>query len=241
MTGIWKKLEKNHAAAQGRTILSLFNDPYRFDGFSAEVDGMLLDVSKTNIDKDALSLLVDLAIMAGVAEKRDAMFAGDKINSTEDRAVFHTALRADDTTPLMVDVLPGIAETLRPLDLRRTLIIVSTKTFTTIETMTHAATAIGWLRWCAGEDIGAHLAAVSTAPDKTAAMGIAPDRVFGFADWVGGRYSLWGPVGSPVFALGGLDCSNLRSVGCLTVSLSLTEILRVARAVTCSPKGPRPM
>lgn len=88
MTGIWKKLEKNHAAAQGRTILSLFNDPYRFDGFSAEVDGMLLDVSKTNIDKDALSLLVDLAIMAGVAEKRDAMLAGDKINSTEDRAVF---------------------------------------------------------------------------------------------------------------------------------------------------------
>ena len=270
MSDIWQGLERNHEAARDRTILSLFDDPDRFDNFSAETDGVLLDISKTNIDRKALALLVDLATTASVAEKRDAMFGGHRINSTEGRAVLHTALRADETTPLIVggeDVRPGIAETLRrmerftagvhggeitgengeeftdvvnigiggsdlgpamatlalapyhrgprchfvsnvdgahiadtlrPLNPRRTLVIIASKTFTTIETMTNAATAIDWLRSGVGENTGAHLAAVSTALDKTAAMGIAPDRVFGFADWVGGRYSLWGPVGLPI-------------------------------------------
>ena len=87
---------------------------------------------------------------------------------------------------------------LKGLDPQTTLVIVASKTFTTIETMTNAATVFDWLRAGVGEDISAHLAAVSTARDKTEAKGIAPERVFGFADWVGGRYSLWGPVGLPI-------------------------------------------
>ena len=270
MKDIWRKLERNHAAAEGRTILSLFDDARRFNDFSADADGMLLDLSKTNIDPEALALLTELAELSGVAVHRDAMFSGEKINSTEERAVLHAALRADQTTPLLVDgedVRPGIAETRRrmeafaegvrsrkivgatgkaftdvvnigiggsdlgpamatlaltpyhrgprchfvsnvdgahiadtlgALDPRRTLILIASKTFTTIETMTNAATAIDWLRDSVGDETGAHLAAVSIALDKTAATGIAPDRVFGFADWVGGRYSLWGPVGLPI-------------------------------------------
>lgn len=277
MTGIWRSLEDNRSAAAGRRIITLFDDPDRFGTFSAEADGLLLDVSKTNIDQDALSLLVQLATDAGVADRRDAMFAGEKINTTEGRAVLHTALRASETTPLIVDgedVRPAIAETLqrmeafanavrageirgsggepftdivnigiggsdlgpamatlalapyhngprchfvsnidgtqidsvlRGLNPRTTLVIISSKTFTTIETMTNAGTALAWLRDGVGDDAGEHLAAVSTALDLTASFGIAPDRVFGFADWVGGRYSLWGPVGLSIMLAVGPD------------------------------------
>lgn len=88
-----------------------------------------------------------------------------------------------------------IHDTLAGLDPARTLIIIASKTFTTIETMTNANTARNWLVAALGDEVGAHLAAVSTALDKTGAFGVAPDRVFGFADWVGGRYSMWGPIG----------------------------------------------
>ncbi len=89
-----------------------------------------------------------------------------------------------------------IADTLTGLDPRSTLVIVSSKTFTTIETMTNARAARNWLAATVGHDqIGTHLAAVSTALDKTAEFGIDPSRVFGFEDWVGGRYSMWGPIG----------------------------------------------
>ncbi len=270
MTGIWDKLSRNRAVAKDRPILSLFDDPGRFDAFSAEADGMFLDISKTNIDQEALSLLVDLAETAGIAAKRDAMFGGEKINSTEGRAVLHTALRSADSAPLLVDdrnIRPDIAKTLarmegfaqairsgrisaaggqsftdvinigiggsdlgpamatlalapyhdgprchfvsnvdgahitdilRDLDPQRTLVIIASKTFTTIETMTNAATAIGWLETALGDKAATHLAAVSSALDRTGALGIDPERVFGFADWVGGRYSLWGPVGLPI-------------------------------------------
>ena len=90
-----------------------------------------------------------------------------------------------------------IADCLRPLDPTRTLVIVASKTFTTIETMTNAATARDWLA-AAVPDPAAHIAAVSSALDQTRAWGIAPERVFGFEDWVGGRYSLWGPIGLPL-------------------------------------------
>lgn len=270
MNEVWRALEANKSAAGDRKIISLFDDANRFDGFSAEADGMLLDFSKTNIDAAALSLLTDLAEAAGVPDKRDAMFGGAKINTTEGRAVLHTALRSTEDAPLVVDgedVRPDIAktledmsrfadairsggiaasggerftdvvnigiggsdlgpamatlalapfhqgprchfvsnidgahirDTLRDLDARTTLIIIASKTFTTIETMTNAKTALKWLQDSVGDDAGAHLAAVSTARELTAEMGIAPDRVFGFADWVGGRYSLWGPVGLPI-------------------------------------------
>ncbi|GJL88747.1 MAG: glucose-6-phosphate isomerase [Minwuia thermotolerans] len=282
MNDIWGSLDTNRKAALDRTIISLFDDPKRFERFSAEADGMLLDFSKTSIDQAALSLLVELAETAGVAERRAAMFHGEKINTTEDRAVLHTALRSTETAPLMVDggdVRPEIAQTLqrmaqfseqvrsgeiaapggerftdvvnigiggsdlgpamatlalapfhdgprchfvsnvdgahvrdvlRNLDPGRTLIIVASKTFTTVETMTNARTALDWLHTGVGDACAEHLAAVSTAQDLTAAMGIAPERVFGFADWVGGRHSLWGPVGLPVMLAVGPD--NFRAL-----------------------------
>ncbi len=265
MNELWHKLKENHA--QSLSILSLFNDPERFGGFSVEVDDLLLDFSKTNIDRDARALLLELARASDVESWRERMFNGDKINLTEDRAVLHTALRSDETAPLIVDgrdvrleiretldrleqfsegvrsgaisVSDGrqitdvvnigiggsdlgpamacqalapfcdgpqvhfvsnvdsahVADTLRPLDPRSTLLVIASKTFTTIETMTNADTALKWLRNAVGGNAPEHMAAVSTALDRTREMGIAEDRVFGFADWVGGRYSLWGPVG----------------------------------------------
>lgn len=95
-----------------------------------------------------------------------------------------------------------VHDVLKHLEPASTLVIVASKTFTTIETMTNAATARDWLAAKVGRDrAGAHMAAVSTALDKTEAFGIAPERVFGFEDWVGGRYSMWGPIGLPL-ALG---------------------------------------
>lgn len=277
MSDIWTELAQNRVTAGDRRIATLFENPDRFEEFSAQADDLLLDFSKTNIDRRAFRLLLDLTTETGVAAKRDAMFAGEKINTTEDRAVLHTALRADTTTPLMVDgqdvrpdiartrarmerfvtevqggkiKTPGgrtftdvvnigiggsdlgpamatlalapyhqglrchfvsnvdgahVADTLRDLDPQTTLVIIASKTFTTIETMTNARTALAWLRAVVGDGAGGHLAAVSTNLDKTADMGIAPERVFGFADWVGGRYSLWGPVGLPIMLAVGVE------------------------------------
>lgn len=99
-----------------------------------------------------------------------------------------------------------IADTLSPLDPASTLIIVASKTFTTIETMTNAQTARKWVADTLGEAaVGAHFAAVSTALDKVAAFGIPEDRVFGFWDWVGGRYSVWSAIGLPVMIAVGPD------------------------------------
>lgn len=277
MASTWDKLERTYASVKDRSILSLFDEPSRFDAFSASTDDLLLDFSKTNIDEATLAQLVELAEETDVPAKRDAMFAGAKINTTEDRAVLHTALRSNSTTPLVIDgedVRPDIAQTLkrmakftagihsgditalngkpftdvvnigiggsdlgpvmatlalapyhvgprchyvsnidgahltdtlRDLDPATTLVIVASKTFTTIETMTNAQSALNWLRAAVGDDISGHLAAVSTSLEKTAQMGIDPERVFGFADWVGGRYSLWGPVGLPIMIAIGAD------------------------------------
>jgi glucose-6-phosphate isomerase len=98
-----------------------------------------------------------------------------------------------------------IRDTLTRLDPARTLVFVASKTFTTVETMTNARTARAWLEEALGERTGEHLAAVSTALDKTAAFGIAEDRVFGFWDWVGGRYSVWSAVGLPLMIAIGPD------------------------------------
>ncbi len=97
-----------------------------------------------------------------------------------------------------------IAQTLRACDPATTLVIVASKTFTTIETMTNAQTAKDWMARSV-DDVGAQFAALSTAADKTAAFGIDPSRVFGFADWVGGRYSVWGPIGLSVMIAVGPD------------------------------------
>lgn len=253
-------------------------DPDRFAKFSSGFDDLLLDFSKVKLDAKTLELLFQLARSAEVEDKRAAMFAGEKINTTEDRAVLHTALRNRSEEPVLVDgqdVMPDvrsvldrmadfseavrsgelasssgapftdvvnigiggsdlgpamvtlalapyhdgpelhyvsnvdgahIADTLEKLDPATTLIIVASKTFTTVETMTNAQTARKWIADALGEDaVGSHFAAVSTALDKVAAFGIAEDRVFGFWDWVGGRYSIWSAIGLPVMIAIGPD------------------------------------
>jgi len=268
----WNDLKALHDQTANRPILDLF-DADRADAFSVNADGMLLDYSKTNIDATTRAALVTLAQASDLTEKRAAMFAGDKINVTEGRAVLHVALRAGDDAVITVDgtdVLPEVRrirslcaafagdvrsgaytgqggritdvvnigiggsdlgpamatlalapfhdgprvhfvsnvdgahihDTLQGLDPATTLVIVASKTFTTIETMTNADTAKRWMAEKVANP-AAQFAAVSTAADKTAAYGIDPARVFGFEDWVGGRYSMWGPIGlSLMIAIG---------------------------------------
>ena len=258
-------LLSHRAAHDSQEIAALFAaDPNRASQFSARHGEMLFDFSKTQIDAQALDLLLKLADGAGVATYREAMFSGARINETEGRAVLHTALRnlsgavmvegadvmpdlratharasqfardlragrfqgqggpitdvvnigigGSDLGPAMAAIALSpfadgprchfvsnvdgahIADTLKGLNPETTLVIVASKTFTTIETMTNADTARAWMAKVV-KNPGAQFAAVSTAADKTAAYGIDPERVFGFEDWVGGRYSMWGPIG----------------------------------------------
>ncbi|SMO44613.1 glucose-6-phosphate isomerase [Thalassovita litoralis] len=260
-----------------RRITDLFDtDPDRAKGFSAGFDGLFFDYSKTAIDAGIRAELIALAEQAGLAERRAAMFRGDRINRTEGRAVLHAALRAGKDAVIAVDgqdVMPEVRATrarmeifaeavrsgafagpggqitdvvnigiggsdlgpvmgvaalapycdgprvhfvsnvdgaqihdvLAPLNPKTTLVIVASKTFTTTETMTNAQTAKRWLAAGVAEP-AAQFVALSTAEDKTAEFGIPPDRVFGFEDWVGGRYSMWGPIGlSLMIAIGADD------------------------------------
>jgi len=267
------KALKAHAATGAPTDMraAFARDANRFEAHSARLDDMLLDWSKCRVNGQTLDLLERLADTCDVDGRRAAMFAGEAINTTEGRAVLHTALRNRSGDPVMVDgadVMPAvnavlaamadfchgvrdgairgatgepiadvvnigiggsdlgpamavralspfhdgprchfvsnvdgadIGDTLAGLDPARTLFIIASKTFTTIETMTNAATARKWLVGQLGEDaVGAHFCAVSTALDKVADFGIGADRTFGFWDWVGGRYSLWGAIGLPI-------------------------------------------
>ncbi len=270
MTDDWAKLKT--LASEAPDMRTLFaTDPQRFARFSTQAAGMLLDFSKTSLTGQSLAALLALARAAGVEARRDAMFAGEPINITENRAALHTALRApaearilingrnivpevqetlrrfldfaeavragraaatdgrpfsdvvnigiggSDLGPAMVTAALApyhdgprlhfvsnvdgahLADTLRGLDPARTLFIIASKTFTTVETMTNAGSARRWLAAALGEGaVGAHFCAVSTALEKCAAFGIAPERIFGFWDWVGGRYSVWSAVGLPV-------------------------------------------
>jgi glucose-6-phosphate isomerase len=261
------------------TLRDLFAaDPTRFDKFTARFDDLLLDYSKSKVDSETMEQLFNLARTADVEGKRNAMFAGEKVNGTEKRAVLHTALRNQSDDAVLVDgqdVMPDvravlasmadfseairsgdltsstgtqftdvvnigiggsdlgpvmttlamapyhdgpelhyvsnvdgahIADTLEKLDPASTLIIVASKTFTTIETMTNALTARKWIADTLGEEaVGDHFAAVSTALDKVATFGIDENRVFGFWDWVGGRYSVWSAIGLPLMIAIGPD------------------------------------
>lgn len=276
MEKIWTKLEAHRAKTKDNRITDLFNDPGRFENYSATLEDMVLDYSKTSIDDTAMALLLKLA--GNIEEKRDAMFRGDKINTTENRSVLHTALRNSTASPVFEDgedVMPGVRDTLdrmrkfanavrfgeicaadgKPftdvinigiggsdlgpvmvsqalapyhdgpkthfisnidgahicdvlseLNAKRTLVIVASKTFTTVETMVNAHTIQNWLKDSLGDDISDHLVGLSSALDKTAEFGIRPERVFSFEDWVGGRYSIWGPIGlSLMLAIGPRD------------------------------------
>lgn len=261
-----------HRAATPMNMREAFAaDPDRFERFSALDGDLLLDWSKCAVDDKTMELLEGLAKAADLKGRRAAMFSGEHINITEDRAVLHTALRNLDGKGLTVDgqdvqkdvrsvldamsafadairsgkatghtgkkitdivnigiggsdlgpVMATLAlapyhdgprthyvsnidgahmhDTLKGLSAETTLFIVASKTFTTVETMTNAETARRWVEAKLGKEaVGKHFAAVSTALDLVAKFGIEKDRVFGFWDWVGGRYSVWGAIGLPV-------------------------------------------
>jgi glucose-6-phosphate isomerase len=275
----WKALVAHAKSMAGRHLRELFrSEPDRFARYSFALGDLLVDFSKQRIDGETMRLLLDLARAADVEGWRARMFSGEKINSTEHRAVLHVALRNRANRPILVDgedVMPGVnavlahmrdftarvrsgewrgnsgetitdvvnigiggsdlgplmvCEALRPyqhaglkphfvsnvdgahlvdtlaeLDPARTLFIVASKTFTTQETMTNAASARAWLIGRLGSevDIARHFVAVSTNSQAVAAFGIDPANMFGFWDWVGGRYSLWSAIGLPIaLALG---------------------------------------
>ena len=251
---------KAHAKAGLPDMRKAFAKGDRFKEFSASLDDMLLDYSKCQVTTKTMRLLNALAKAADVEGKVHAMMRGDVINTTEGRAVLHTALRRPKSEIVMLsghnvvhdvhDVLEAmarftveirksgiadvvnigiggsdlgpamatlalapyhdgprlhfvsnvdgahIADTLKNLKPETTLFLVASKTFTTIETMTNARTARGWVAESLGEaKVGEHFAAISTAIDKVKAFGIDENRIFGFWDWVGGRYSLWSAIG----------------------------------------------
>jgi glucose-6-phosphate isomerase len=278
-TPAWQALAAHHAQIKNTHLRKLFaDDPGRAERFSAEGGGLFLDYSKNRITDETVRLLLQLAEERGVAKRRDAMFAGDKINTTERRAVLHVALRAPRGTRIEVDgadVVPDVhkvldamtgfamrlrsgtfvghtgkqirnivnigiggsylgpemayralrpfsdrsmtfrfvanvdgaefSEATRDMDAAETLFIVSSKTFTTLETMTNAATARDWLVRKLGSDVAVakHFAAVSTNIPGATKFGIAPTNIFRFWDWVGGRYSMDSAIGlSTMIAVG---------------------------------------
>jgi glucose-6-phosphate isomerase len=258
-------------------------DPDRARRMTATLDDLSLDLSKTGIDGEALVALLELAHAAGLERFRQRLFAGEKVNATEDRAAMHMALRApenvafsakigthtEDATAIATaerirmhdfvqavhsgrlvgatglpfdcvvnvgiggsDLGPRMAsEALsmvhgaklkpyflsnvdghafaalsRQLDPARTLVLVASKTFTTLETMTNAAAMRDWLAAALGDKaVGTHFAALSTNAKAVAEFGIAPERMFGFRDWVGGRYSLWSSVGLSIALAAGWE------------------------------------
>lgn len=276
----WKDLEDHHAKVKGLHLRQLFaDDPGRAEKMSAEAVGIYLDYSKNRITDDTVRLLVGLAGASGLAEKIDAMFRGEKINTTEKRAVMHVALRAPRGASIFVDgedVVPRVhaildkmtdftnsvrsgswkghsgskirnivnigiggsdlgpvmayealkyysdrkmtfrfvsnvdstdfVESVHDLEPAETLFIISSKTFTTLETMTNAKAARAWLiAGFAGDEkaVASHFVAVSTNGAEVARFGIDPENMFEFWDWVGGRYSMESAIGlSTMLAIG---------------------------------------
>ncbi len=255
------------------TLRELFaDDPERADRYVITAGDLRIDYSKHRIDDTVVDALLDIARASGVEQRRDAMFAGEHINVTEDRAVMHVALRAPRGTVMEVDgadVVAGVHDVLdamaafaervraderithivnigiggsdlgpamavRALDAYRlprlrcsfvsnidgadiaavladadpasTLFIVASKTFGTIETLTNARTARNWLVAALGEDaVADHFVAVSTNAERVAEFGIDTANMFGFWDWVGGRYSVDSAIGLALMIAVGPD------------------------------------
>jgi glucose-6-phosphate isomerase len=276
----WHALAAHHAKVRDVHMRELFAaDPRRGERLSVEAAGLYLDYSKNRVDDETLALLVALARERGLPERIEAMFAGEKINTTEHRAVLHVALRAPRDAVIRVDgqnVVPQVhavldkmadlsrrvrdgawkghggkriravvnigiggsdlgpvmayealrhysrrdlvfrfvsnvdgtdfVEAVRDLDPGETLFIVSSKTFTTLETMTNAHSARAWALAGLGGDpaaVAKHFVAVSTNAAEVAKFGIDPANMVGFWDWVGGRYSLDSAIGlSTMIAIG---------------------------------------
>ena len=276
----WALLEKHYQKLKGVHLRQLFaDDNGRGERLAVEAAGVYLDYSKNRISDETLKLLLQLAQESGLRDHIDAMFRGDKINVSEDRAVLHLALRAPRDATILHDgcnVVPDVhavldrmadfskrvrrgdwkgqtgkrirnvinigiggsdlgpvmayealkhysdramtfrfvsnvdgtdfAEAVRDLDPTETLFIVSSKTFTTLETMTNARTAREWLLGGMKGELGAiakHFVAVSTNAKEVAKFGIDTANMFGFWDWVGGRYSMDSAIGlSTMLAIG---------------------------------------
>lgn len=278
-TPAWLALQAHHGQIKETHLRQLFaEDSERAERFTVQAAGLTLDYSKNRITAQTMELLVQLARECGLAEHREAMFAGQPINFTERRAVMHVALRAPRGSRLLVegqDVVPGVhavldrmaefvdrlrsgawlghtgrrirnvvnigiggsylgpemayralrshsdpamnfrfvanidsaafAEATQDLDPAETLFIISSKTFTTVETMTNAATARRWAVSGLGSDaaVSKHFVAVSTNEAGVEKFGIDPANMFGFWDWVGGRYSMDAAIGlSTMIAIG---------------------------------------
>jgi glucose-6-phosphate isomerase len=275
----YRALERHFADVRSLHLRDLFaQDPGRGERLALEAEGLYLDYSKNRVTEETLALLVDLAEESGVAQRRDAMFRGERINVTENRSVLHVALRKPRNESLIVDgrdvvrdvhevldrmaafcdrVRSGewrghtgrrirnivnigiggshlgpvmayralraysdrgltfrfvsnvdgtdIVEATRDLDPAETLFIVSSKTFTTLETITNATTAREWALAALQDEaaIARHFVAVSTNADEVSRFGIDPANMFGFWDWVGGRYSMDSAIGlSTMLAIG---------------------------------------
>ncbi|WP_427309311.1 glucose-6-phosphate isomerase [Cupriavidus sp. H39] len=282
----WNALLRHHDTLRDATMREWFDreGAQRVAQCSLEAAGLYLDYSKNRITAQTMRLLMQLAAEAGVTRRRDAMFAGEHINTTEDRAALHVALRADAGAGYKVDgeaVVPAIqqvlarmrdfsarvrsgawkgatgeritdvinigiggsdlgprmvcralshladgdgnaaprlhfvsnvdgtdlAETLVRLDPQRTLVIVCSKTFTTLETMANARSARAWFvaSGVAEQDLAKHFVAVSTNTEAVREFGIDPANMFEFWDWIGGRFSLWSAVGLSITLAVGFD------------------------------------
>src|ERR1700704_361786 len=283
----WKNLQTHYKKVRNLHLRNLFaDDPKRGERMTAEAVGLFLDYSKNRITDETVKLLIELAEESGLQSRIGAMFRGEKINTTEKRAVLHVALRAPKEASIVVDgenvvrqvhivldkmaqfsnrVRSGewkghtgkrirnvinigiggsdlgpvmayealkhysdrtmtfrfvsnvdgtdLAEATRDLDPAETLFIVSSKTFTTLETMTNAESARQWLLKSLGGDVKAvskHFVAVSTNAKKVSEFGIDTANMFGFWDWVGGRYSMDSAIGLSTMLAVGPD--NFRSL-----------------------------
>lgn len=275
----WRALAAHYQSIKDVHLQTLFaQDPQRGERLALDAAGLYLDYSKHRITDETLRLLVDLARESDLEARRDAMFRGDRINITENRAVLHVALRAPRDAQIVVDgknVVPEVhavldrmaafadsvrsgewtgytgrpirnvvnigiggsdlgpvmayealrhyaarditfrfvsnvdgtdfAEATHDLDAAETLFIVSSKTFTTLETMTNAHTARAWTLAALKDEqaIARHFVAVSTNAEAVSRFGIDTANMFGFWDWVGGRYSMDSAIGlSTMLAIG---------------------------------------
>jgi glucose-6-phosphate isomerase len=281
-TTAWKTLSKHYEQMKDVHMKDLFAaEPDRFQNFSLKFENILLDYSKNRITQETMDTLLQLAEECKLKEAIEAMFSGEHINQTENRAVLHVALRNLSDQPVSVDgknVMPEvkevldrmkkfseqliagewkgytgkpisdivnigiggsdlgpvmvtealkhykvpnitphfvsnvdgthISETLKSLDPETTLFIIASKTFTTQETMTNAESAKAWFLEAAGDQdaVKKHFIALSTNQEKVEAFGIDANNMFGFWDWVGGRYSLWSAIGMPIACTIGFHC-----------------------------------
>jgi len=275
----WKALKAHSEQIHGTQLRELFaEDASRGTRLTVEAEGLFLDYSKNRVTDETLKLLVQLAEESGLKARTEAMFTGEKINITENRAVLHVALRAPKTEKIVVDgedVVPGVhevldkmaafaervrsgewkghtgkriknivnigiggsdlgpvmayealkhysqrdltfrfvsnvdgtdfAEAVQDLNADETLFLVASKTFTTLETMTNAHTARDWALKSLGDEkaVAKHFVAISTNAKEVAKFGIDTANMFGFWDWVGGRYSMDSAIGlSTMIAIG---------------------------------------